>query len=161
MQSTRMKPRLVPKVEPQQEERIEGMRVGTVVGLRAGGVLEVDFPGNLRGPLPARTTLALEEQVWRQAVRERQQAALFFDSRDPARPVVMGLIQPMPASADQEVELRCGKARVRLRPGEVVVECGKSSLRLQSNGQIELRGEDLVTEANGLHRIRGRKVKIN
>jgi hypothetical protein len=44
---------------------------------------------------------------------------------------------------------------------EVVLRCGKASLTLRRNGQVLLRGINIRTEADEVHKIKGGKVQIN
>jgi hypothetical protein len=149
------------------------MRIGWVAGVDADGSIRVDFAGNRHGPLLARTTISLEPEQWRQAARERREATLFFDDGAPSRPVLTGLLQPMPPTpfidamlaqplpdAPKEAQLD-GRRVVLEGRDEVVLRCGRATLILRADGKVILRGVDVVTEAEGVHRIRGGKVKIN
>ncbi len=156
----------------EREERINGPRTGWLVAFEAGRIL-VDFPGNRRGPLPARTAVALESQSLARAAALRQEAVLLFADGDPARPLLMGLLQPesptpltdalldrpLPA-APKDVEVD-GRRVVLEGREEVVLRCGKASLTLRRNGQVVLRGVNIRTEADEVQRIKGGKVQIN
>lgn len=72
--------------------RILTPRTGRVTGVENGRLL-VDYPGNLRGPLPARTTVPLDARGALSAAAERQGALLVFEDGDPGQPIVIGLIQ--------------------------------------------------------------------
>lgn len=155
-----------------EEPLIPGMRVGWVAGVDADGSVRVDFAGNRHGPLLARTTVPLEPEQWRQAARERREATLFFDDGVPSRPVLTGLLQPMPPTPlidamlsrlpDAPKEARLDNRRVLLEAhDEVVLRCGKATLILRADGRVILRGVEVLTEAEEVHRIRGGKVKIN
>ncbi len=160
---------------PSQEmlERIREPRVGWVVGAEPGAKVLVDFPGNALGPLPARTTLSLDEETLVRAAAQRQGALLLFENGDPSLPLLVGLLQtpsetplldallaqPVP-EAPQEVEVD-GKRVVIEGRDEIVLRCGKASLTLRRNGQVLLRGVNIRTEADELQRIKGGKVQIN
>ncbi|MCY1034024.1 DUF6484 domain-containing protein [Corallococcus sp. BB11-1] len=156
---------------PDVEERIIEPRTGWLVGFEAGRIL-VDFPGNHRGPLPARTAVALEPGVLAHAAAQRQEAVLLFAGGDPSRPLLMGLLQPerltplidalldTPPAAPKEVHLD-GRRVVLEGREEVVLRCGKASLTLRRNGQVVLRGVNIRTEADEVQRIKGGKVQIN
>ncbi len=156
-----------------EEEPILSPLVGQVVGMTEAGLLLVDFPGNRRGALPARTSLTLDVEARQQAVARRQEAVLLFEEGDPARPLLVGLLQapsetPLtdallaaslpvgPAEADLD-----DKRVVLEGREEVVLRCGKASLTLRRDGQVLLRGVNIRADAEEVHRIRGGKVQIN
>jgi hypothetical protein len=149
------------------------MRVGWLTAADSDGSLRVDFPGNPNGPLVARTTVSLQMEEWHRAARERQEVTLLFDGGEPTRPVLIGLVQPMPPTplidavleqphSDSAREAQLDGRRVLLEGREeIVLRCGKATLILRADGRVILSGVDVVTEAEGVHRIRGGKVKIN
>jgi hypothetical protein len=159
-----------PELEP-----ILGTKVGQVVGVDAQGRLLVDFAGNPVGPMPARSTLPLDEQARQTAVATRQQAVLLFENGDPRLPLLMGLLQPtsetphldallsLPAAPEHEpVETTVDGRRVVLTAqDEIVLRCGQSSIVLRRNGQVIIRGLQVETRATGLNRIKGGNVQIN
>jgi len=44
---------------------------------------------------------------------------------------------------------------------EVTLRCGKASLTLRADGKVVLRGVNLVSQADQVHKIRGGKVQVN
>jgi len=155
-----------------------------VIGwLQAGSTpaaLLVDFPGNARGPLRARTTVPLDRAALDRAVVTRQGAVLVFENGDAGRPIVTGLIwtgQPPTPFQDLLVSPKAaGEARphqasieARLDGERVVLEgrrsvelrCGDASITLRSDGKLVLRGAYIETYSKGLNRIKGASVKIN
>jgi len=59
-------------------------------------------------------------------------------------------------------EARLGGRRIVLEGhDEVELRCGRAVLKLRHNGEVVIRGVTLKTEASGVHRIRGGKVQIN
>ncbi len=159
------------QVPPQ--ERIVEPRVGWVVSVGEGGVLMVDYAGNVHGPLPARTTLTLEPEAATRAARDRQGAVLLFENGDSSLPLVVGLLQvpsPTPltdAILERSLEDVPREARVDGQQvviegrEEIVLRCGKASLTLRRNGQVLLRGVNIRNEAEQVQRIKGGKVQIN
>src|SRR6266487_4840364 len=69
-----------------EPHRLDGVVIGTLVGLNAAGEPLVDFPANPAGePLPARSAVTLGKgEIGREM-------ALLFEGGDPRRPIVMGL----------------------------------------------------------------------
>jgi hypothetical protein len=136
-----------------------------------GGEVTVDFDGNRHGPIPARVSAGLEEAALSRAAREKQGALLWFEEGDPARPVVIALLrsstplidaalaEPLP---EAEKAARVDGRRVLIEGREeVVLRCGKATLTLRRDGTVVLRGVTIVTQAEGVQRIRGGKVQIN
>ncbi|MFO0590733.1 MAG: DUF6484 domain-containing protein [Polyangiaceae bacterium] len=75
------------------EARILAPRTGYIVGLE-GGQLQVDYPGNTKGPLPARSTVRMDAKTALEAAVSRRGAVLVFDDGDPRAPIVVGLLEP-------------------------------------------------------------------
>ncbi len=44
---------------------------------------------------------------------------------------------------------------------EIILKCGKSSITLQKNGQITLKGTNLVSRASSVNKLKGGSVSIN
>ncbi len=44
---------------------------------------------------------------------------------------------------------------------QVIIRCGKSSITLYPNGKIALRGEYIVSDAEGVNRIVGGQIELN
>ncbi|WNG20185.1 DUF6484 domain-containing protein [Cystobacter fuscus] len=163
----------------ESDEPILGSRVGWVAGYEPARGLLVDFDGNRRSALPARSTLPLDAQAVRAAVASRQQAVLLFDAGDPSRPLLMGLLHtvsptplldaflevPPPAQApalSEPTEARVDGKRVVIEgKNEIVLKCGEASITLRRNGKVVIRGVQLETSATGVHRIKGGSVQIN
>lgn len=155
------------------ENPIRESRLGWVVGEAGRGRLLVDFPGNSLGPLAARTTVSLDEAAQEQAVALRQEAVLLFEGGDPARPLLIGLLQsssetPLTDALLAEpldelpTEARVDGRRVVIEGrDEIVLRCGKATLVLKRNGEVLLKGVNIRTDAEEVQRIRGGKVQIN
>lgn len=151
-------------------DRIEGPRVGVVVAAGAGAVT-VDYAGNSRGPLPARISAAIDDAALEAAARDGQEALLFFDGGDPGKPVLTALLrsatphldallsQPLPEA--EKVAKVDGKRVLIEGREEVVLKCGKATLTLRRDGKVVLRGVNVTTQADGVHKVRGGKVEIN
>jgi len=151
---------------------MHGTRVGWVAGASTDGLL-VDFEGNERGPLCCRSTVALSSDQLQQAVEQRRGAVLLFDEGDPARPLLVGLLQPPnetpnidlimqgePGSG--QLEARVDGERVVLEgKREVVLRCGEASITLREDGKIVIKGTHLLSRSRWTNRIKGGSVQIN
>src|SRR5580658_877269 len=64
--------------------------LGWLVAPSAAAGLFVDFPGNVRGPVAARSSVALDDALVTRAVAIRQPAILVFENGDAGLPIVLG-----------------------------------------------------------------------
>lgn len=158
-----------------EDERILAPRVGWIAGVE-GGALLVDYAGNARGPIAARVTVPLDPRAAVDAATSRQAAVLMFEDGDPARPIVVGLVQaPLRTMIDVVLDGEAapdgppltmgatvdGRRTVLRGEDEVVLECGAASITLRRNGKIVIRGAYVETHATGTNRIKGGAVRIN
>lgn len=134
-------------------KRIDGIVIGKLGEFDAGGAPTIDFPGNLFGELPARSTVALTPGDYGRDV------ALMFESGDPRKPIILGLIHhPVPAPT----EVRVDNERLVLSANkEIELRCGKSSITLTKAGKVLIRGDYLLSRSTGVNRIKGGSVQIN
>jgi hypothetical protein len=155
---------------PAAREPIAGAAVGRVVAF-ARGVLQVVVPELGEEPIAARTLAAIEDRALEAAAREKAEAVLLFEGGDPSRPLLVGLLRsatPLvdailagPVPTAPTVARVDGKRVVVEGKEEVVLQCGKASLTLRRDGRVVLRGVNLVTQAEQVHKIRGGKVQVN
>jgi hypothetical protein len=137
--------------------RITGVVIGKVVGWDSEGRAVVDYPGNnTEKPLPATSAAVLDVNA------VGRDAALMFLGGDPARPIIIGLIErfdtPPPPTKTAEMD---GKQLVFTADEEIVFRCGKASITLTKAGKILIRGAYLLSRSSGVNRIKGGSVQIN
>jgi Domain of unknown function (DUF6484) len=155
--------------------------LGWLVAPSTPGSLFVDFPGNVLGPVAARSTLVLDEAMVTRAVAIRQPAILVFENGEAGRPIVLGLLQAPPSPLEglllgpppaplaksgtpqgRPVEARVDGRRVTISADEeITLKCGEAAITLRRDGKILLRGAYVETYARGTNRIKGAQVKIN
>jgi Domain of unknown function (DUF6484) len=136
--------------------------VGRVVAMEQAVVL-VDFPANTSGALvQARSLVAVSQ---REIGRE---VALAFEENDPAKPLILGLLQvatiydsdgpelqqPVDVKIDEDVLTLTAEKEITLR-------CGKASITLTSAGKVLIRGAYLLSRSSGVNRIKGGSVQLN
>lgn len=133
-----------------------GLVVGTFVGVEAGELL-VDFPGNLLGPVAARTTLTQRPQPG--ALDDREVPVLLaFAANDPATPVLIGFLSDTVPTATAEAPCR----QLSLTASEEVeIRCGEFSIVLKANGTLVVKARTISSRARESHKIKGASVDIN
>jgi hypothetical protein len=154
---------------------VAGIVLGLFVGFNEEGDPLVDYPGNPTAScIPSRSTVVLTEQD------RGRDVALVFESGDPARPILLGLIQPaIPNSQRLYAEVRNLKTAVGPTGGmkidatvdgkcieiegqdQIVLRCGEASLTLRRNGRVIIRGTYVESRSKGVNRIKGGSVQIN
>ena len=145
--------------------------IGTIVAVEANGDLLIDFPGNILGPIAARTALPFSFRS-SHADLLGHQVVVTFENNDPALPVVIGRIAPLAgggprwtagtANADEPDDLTVEHKVITFNATQkVVFNCGKASITLTDTGKVILKGEYILSQSYGENRIRGGSVAIN
>ena len=136
--------------------------VGRIVAMLQAVAL-VDFPANTSGALVQARSLV---HVSRRDIG--REVALAFEENDPAKPLILGLLQvatsphsdgpelqqPVEVEIDEDVLTLTAKKEITLR-------CGKASITLTSAGKVLIRGAYLLSRSSGVNRIKGGSVQIN
>ena len=136
--------------------RIEGVVTGTLVGILPSGVPLVDYPGNPAAPVAARTAVALDARAL------SRDLVLVFESGDPSRPVILGLLRDPKQPAPECVEVAAdGRKLILSADREIVLRCGKASITLTREGKVILQGTYVSSRSSGVNRIKGGTVEIN
>lgn len=137
--------------------RLPSVLVGRVVAIRNSNEPLVDFPSNTSGELvPARSVVLVT------SVKAGEEVVLVFEDGDPARPIIVGLIQTAQNSLDAPREVKLDQETLVLSAKkEVVIQCGKASITLTSAGKLLIQGEYVVSRSSGVNKIRGGSVQIN
>lgn len=131
--------------------------VAVLAGFDGNGQALVQLPGIAASdPVPARQTCPLGlEDVGREGV-------VIFENGDPARPIILGLLQAPSAPVPPAVRLSPDGGRLEFAAEhEIVLRCGKSSITLTSAGKVLIRGAYLLSRSSGVNRIKGGSVQIN
>lgn len=146
-----------------------GIAVGSLLGVSDTGRPFVDFPGNLAGPVEARSIVpapAGDHPADGSAVP----VLLVFENGDPDLPIIIGFVRdtlfgppsprelslPRPAAATLD-----GKRIVLDANQEIILRCGESSITLRRDGKIVLLGTNIVSRASEVNKIKGGNVAIN
>jgi hypothetical protein len=135
--------------------RVDGVVVGLLMGFRNGGPLVV-FPGNPQeAAIAARSIVALE------GADIGVQVALFFEDGDLERPLVIGKILATALGPQAASDAGDGKRVTLTADEEIELRVGKASIVMHADGRITLRGARIVSQASGANRIRGGSVQLN
>lgn len=160
-------------VELRSEPLAAGPKVGRITSAVPGGPVLVRWSG-AAAPVPARVAAPMDAAGLERAAREGQEALLVFEDGRLDRPILVALLasvtpqldallaSPSPAAAPAKADARLDGRRVVVEAGkELVLRCGKASLTMTEDGKVSLRGFQIVTQADGVQKIRGAKVQIN
>ncbi len=133
---------------PTAPEPAPATLVGRITCFRADGSVEAtyDWPAGQIHTRIVQSTLALDPSaVGRECV-------LAFDRGEIGRPIVVGLLQPAgPAEGPLIIHAENG----------VVIQSGAARIELREDGEINIQGMYINSQAYGPHRIKGGSVKIN
>ena len=139
-----------------------GIIVGELIGITNEGrtplVRYPDQPGS--AALRARTTVDLHGR------HIGQQVVLMFEANDPAKPIIMGVLQgaegwPLdqhPAQVEVDAD---GQRLIVSAKEQLVFKCGKASITLTKTGKVLIQGSYVLTRSTGVNRIKGGSVQIN
>jgi hypothetical protein len=142
--------------------QLDGLVVGVLAGWSEAGLPLVDFAGNPGGePVEACSLVGIGDDAL------GSEAGLLFESGDPRRPVVIGIVNDAPRHVEEPSMTRALRADVDgetvtlSADRELVLRCGKASITLTSAGKVLLRGAYLLSRSSGANRIKGGSVQIN
>lgn len=137
--------------------RLPGVLVGRFVALRNSKEPLVDFPSNTSGELVlARSLVPVTEG------ETDREVVLVFEDGDPARPIIVGLLQTAGTQAANSSSVKLDdETLVFSAKKEVVIQCGKASITLTSAGKVLIRGAYVLSRSSGVNRIKGGSVQIN
>jgi hypothetical protein len=148
-----------------------GFCIGHLIHITQGGQALVDYPGNLEGPVAARSVLGTPPRC-SEASCEGLPVLLWFENGDPTLPVIVGIIRDTlyPPVPHEEVPLSMERLQA-LAPDnkrmifdaneEIVLRCGKSSITLKKDGKIIVKGAQIISRSSGVHKIKGATILIN
>jgi hypothetical protein len=150
--------------------QIDGMRTGRVTGIEDGRPL-VDYSGNTLGQLAARFAGSLPPEVLRRAAEDGSEVLLAFEKNDPARPVIIDVLQvrlsepqqeEISLTSDELPELTIDGKKIAFEAEEEIkLRCGQASITLTRAGKVIIRGTYVLNRSSGVNRIKGGSVQIN
>ena len=151
-----------PIATPLTSMRIDGVRIGTLVGFADGGATPLVTYAGQPAPAaqPARATLDLH------AAHVGRSAVLMFEEGDPGRPIIVGCLHGADASGlpgvPGHVEFEVDRQRLVVSAkDQIVLRCGKASITLTKEGKVVIQGAYLSNQSSGVLRLKGGSVQIN
>jgi hypothetical protein len=136
-------------------QRIDGVVIGALLGFGDDGPLVI-FPGNpVETAQPARSLCELSADMIGCEV------ALLFQDGNPHKPLIVGrIVEPAQARTPPQV-IRDGQ-RVWITADErLELRCGKATILMEQDGRITIRGSHIISHASGAQRIRGGSINLN
>lgn len=161
MKREREASRIVVEEEP---SRVHGAVVATLAGVDRDGSVRVVLPGH--GEARARLLSGVSRAELQRSSAGRE-VLVVCEQGDPARPVLMGLLEdPAEAllsfvAADETAPAGDARDRVFAAEGSITLVCGEASLTLHADGRVVTRGVNVVSVASEQQRIQGAVVRIN
>jgi hypothetical protein len=153
---------LAAPIATSQPTRIDGVRIGTLVGFMDNGQTPlVTYAGQLSAAAqPARATLDLC------AAHIGRRAVIMFEEGDPDRPIIVGCLHELGANGLPNVPGQVqvdvdGRRLIVSGRDQVVLRCGKASITLTKEGKLILEGAYVSSRSSGVLRIKGGSVQIN
>lgn len=151
---------------PLPGERIEGVRIGELVGFMDDGVTPlVIYPGQ-----PGSAAIAARMIPGLRGADIGRQVVLMFDAGAPTQPIIMGCLQAQRSwpSADELAEQpeqvaveADGQRLVVSAREEIVLRCGQASITLTRAGKVLIKGTYLLSRSSGVNRIKGGSIQLN
>jgi hypothetical protein len=126
--------------------------VGQLFAFDAGGYPLITVNSDSSQTRRARSTLTLAPaDIGRDVV-------LAYESGDPGKPVILGLLQPPgPSAPEQEPP---GRLVLTARES-IEIRCGAASISIRDTGKVVIRGNYVVSRSSGVNRIVGASVEVN
>ncbi|ANM08425.1 DUF6484 domain-containing protein [Rhizobium phaseoli] len=136
-------------------ERIEGVVIGLLLGFDAGVPLVV-FPGN-----PEEIAVRARSLAELTAAMVGAEVALLFEGGDASRPLIVGRIIDPARRSSTPIVVRDGE-RVQITAEErIELRCGKATIIMEKDGHITIRGTYVTSQARAANRILGGSVNLN
>ena len=144
----------------------ENMHTGIIVGeliaiTNEGRTPLVGYPSQPgSAALQARTTVDLHGK------HIGQQVVLMFEAHDPAKPIIMGVLQgkagwPQDKPPNQVEVDADGERMIVSAKEQLVLRCGKASITLTKAGKVLIKGSYVLSRSSGVNRIKGGSVQLN
>jgi hypothetical protein len=135
------------------DEFLPSIQLAEIVSA-AEGVIKIDFPANVNGPCPARSTVRLRN------LHEKVLVVILPDGE----PIIVGQVYDSPrvGEGEEDANVVIKGRRVRIETGiELVLVAGSSKIHLDSRGKVVTSADQIVSRARSTNKIQGGNVQIN
>jgi hypothetical protein len=139
-----------------------GVTIGQIIGLTDGGhTALVSYAGQ-----PGTAALRARAIVDLHGAHIGHLVVLMFESGDPSRPIVLGVVRggagwPLPEKPGEVQVEADGERLIVNAKRELVLRCGKASITLTKAGKVLIQGTYVLSRASGSNRIKGGSVQLN
>ena len=141
---------------------ITGVLIGELIAMKDNGCTPlILYPGQ-----KGTAALAARSVVDLHGAHIGSQVVLTFESGDPDKPIVMGVLRgsagwPL-ADPPGQVEVDAdGERMIVTAKEQVVLRCGKASITLTRTGKVLIQGSYVLSRSSGVNRIKGGSVQLN
>ncbi|WP_225028920.1 DUF6484 domain-containing protein [Xinfangfangia pollutisoli] len=137
-------------------QTVDGVVIGLFLGFQDSRPLVV-FPGNEKDhAIPARSLCRLS------ADEAGSEVALLFEDGARDRPLILGrIVEPARTAAQAPLVVADGQMLRLVAQERIELRVGRASIVMEADGQITIRGTDLVSHAARSNRIRGGSINLN
>jgi uncharacterized protein DUF6484 len=137
-----------------------GARTGRLVRIDSEGRLFVDFEGNPRVPVAAKLAVSKTEIADLINAGEGTELLLVFENNDIAKPIIVGTVRDCLPSDGIVISIR-GRRFIVDADEEIELRCGEAKVRITRDGKVIVLGNDVLSRARRRNRIKGGTVNIN
>ena len=162
---------VVPVIRLEEQADAPALVVGEIAEIDESGRASVLFPGNSIVPIPARSALTGNVDGDADTLIGAS-VLLTFENANADRPIIIGLLRdelvsetviskPAIQPNDERDVLVKGRRVVFEADQEVELRCGKASVNLREDGRIVILGGYVISRSRGVNKIQGGSVQIN
>ena len=144
---------------PHREDRqqLVGAQRGRLVRIDDEGRLFVDFPDNPSDPVAAKLAVSEAELA---DVIAGVEILLIFENNDLTQPIIIGRVRDRLPVNGIEISIR-GRRVIVNADQEIELRCGEAKLLITHEGKVVVLGNDVLSRARRRNRIKGGTVNIN
>ena len=149
-----------PEPEPDDRKPAAAAQRGRLARIDSEGRLFVDFPGNTLGPVAAKLAVSEMEIADLIDSAEGTEILLVFENNDKSQPIIVGRVRDRLPSEGAHIYVR-GRRFTVDADEEIELRCGEAKLLISRDGKIVVLGNDVLSRARCRNRIKGGTVNIN